>query len=146
MKLSEYVKTFRVLNKLSLRTMADKCGCSFQYLAKLENDEVNNPSLDMVRRIADGTGTSLHELLELVDNVDVKLADPNELNRRISYMQAELNLLLKAKHEGIMPESAFYFTETDDERQLLDNFRSLTDKQQTAVLAMIDSMVQKENE
>ena len=40
MKLSEYVKNYRENHRLSLRQMAEKCDCSFQYISKLEKDEV----------------------------------------------------------------------------------------------------------
>lgn len=40
MKLSEYVKNYREKHRLSLRQMAEKCECSFQYISKLEKDEV----------------------------------------------------------------------------------------------------------
>ena len=144
MKLSEYVKTYRTFNKLSLRAMADKCNCSFQYLAKLENDEVNSPSLEMIKKIADGTDVSVHELLSLVDNVDVQVTDPKQIDRRISILQAEMLRLQEARYDGYFPEGLSVIIENDNEKALLESFRNLTDKQQEAVLTMVSAMVKTE--
>lgn len=144
MKLSEYVKTYRTFNKLSLRAMADKCNCSFQYLAKLENDEVNSPSLEMIKKIADGTDVTVHELLSLVDNVDVQITDPKQIDRRISILQAEMLRLQEARYDGYIPEGLSVIIENDNEKTLLEYYRSLTEKQQEAVLTMVGAMVRTE--
>jgi len=71
MKLSEFVKTYRIDRRLSLRQMAQMCNCSFQYLSKLENDEIENPTTKMLANIASGMGMTLHELMTTVDDMNV---------------------------------------------------------------------------
>lgn len=89
MKLSEYVYKYRKAKKLSLRAMADLCGCSFQYLSKLENDEIDAPTILMLSKIAKGMGISLHELLSTVDDMNVYLGVANELENASVELQME---------------------------------------------------------
>lgn len=79
MKLSQFVKSYRVDRRLSLRQMAQMCNCSFQYLSKLENDEIENPTTKMLANIASGMGMTLHELMTTVDDMNVYYqASPEE--------------------------------------------------------------------
>lgn len=71
MKLSEYIKKYRADNNLSLRAMSDRCNCSYQYLSKLENNEIDTPQLKMLIKLADGMGITVHELLDSVDDMTV---------------------------------------------------------------------------
>ena len=71
MKLSKFVKDYRIDRRLSLRQMAQLCGCSFQYLSKLENDEIENPATKMLANIASGMGMTLHELMTTVDDMNI---------------------------------------------------------------------------
>lgn len=71
MKLSEFVKDYREDRKLSLRQMAEKCDCSFQYLSKLEKDEIEIPTMKMIVNLAKGMGMTAHELLSTVDDLNV---------------------------------------------------------------------------
>ena len=71
MKLSEYVKEYRKNHSLSLRQMAEKCQCSYQYLSKLENNEIETPQLLMLMKLAEGMNMTVHELLETVDDMTI---------------------------------------------------------------------------
>lgn len=71
MKLSEYVKIYRKKHDLSLRQMADRCECSYQYLSKLENEEIAVPTAKTLTRLAKGMGMTLHELLTAVDDMNM---------------------------------------------------------------------------
>lgn len=71
MKLSEYVKQYRMTHGLSLRSMAEKCKCSYQYLSKLENNEIETPQIYTLANLAEGMGMTVHELLETVDDMTV---------------------------------------------------------------------------
>lgn len=68
MKLSEYVKNYRTSQELSLRAFAEKCGCSHQYLDKLEKDNIESPSFGQLLKIAKAMGAwsqiSMHECME----------------------------------------------------------------------------------
>jgi len=146
MKLSDYLKTYRTFNKLSLRAMADKCNCSFQYLSKLENDEVDNPSIEMLKKIADGTGTSVHEILSLVDDVEVNLMQDQELQKKIAVLHTELARLQAALHTGMPVEHMTRIAENRNEMRLLEYYRKLSSNQQTAILNMINSMTEKDGD
>lgn len=89
MKLSEYVYKYRKSKKLSLRAMADLCGCSFQYLSKLEKDEIDAPTIQMLSKIAKGMGISLHELLSSVDDMNIYLKVASELDSAAVELQLE---------------------------------------------------------
>lgn len=69
MKLSEYEKQYREKHGLSLRAMAERCNCSFQYLSKMEKDEIRRPSMEMIVNLANGMGMSVHDLLNAVDDL-----------------------------------------------------------------------------
>lgn len=71
MKLSEYVKNYREKHRLSLRQMADQCDCSYQYISKLERDEVEVPTVKMLVRLARGMHITLHDLLTAVDDMNM---------------------------------------------------------------------------
>ena len=73
MKLSEYVKNYRTSHELSLRAFAEKCGCSHQYLDKLEKDNIESPSFGQLLKIAKAMGMTLHELIGTVDDMEIKL-------------------------------------------------------------------------
>jgi len=73
MKLSEYVKNYRTSHGLSLRAFAEKCGCSHQYLDKLEKDNIESPSFGQLLKIAKAMGMTLHELIGTVDDMEIKL-------------------------------------------------------------------------
>lgn len=73
MKLSEYVKNYRTSHGLSLRGFAEKCGCSHQYLDKLERDNIDSPSFGQLMKIAKAMGISLHELIGAIDDMEIRL-------------------------------------------------------------------------
>lgn len=80
MKLSEYSRLYRQANGLSLREMAAKCGCSFQQIDKIEKDQVKKPSLEMLYGIATGTGKTIHELVDILDDTEIVLSHKKTLN------------------------------------------------------------------
>lgn len=79
MKLSEYISGYRKNHHLSLRALADQCGVSYQYINKLEKDEIEKPSLEFLSRLAKGTGITLQELLTIVDDFAIDLRSDTPL-------------------------------------------------------------------
>lgn len=124
MKLSEYVKNYRTSHKLSLRAFAEKCGCSHQYISRLESEQIATPSFKLLKQIATGMGISLHELMKRVDDIQISLlyddilsgegiipeqqtsnldqtyARLNEYNKQVLEMMAE-TLLARQEKEGM---------------------------------------------
>lgn len=84
MKLSEYVKTYRKKHGLSLRQMADRCECSYQYLSKLENEEIGTPKANTLFNLAQGMGMTLHELLTAVDDMNMYYNGPFHIKKNYS--------------------------------------------------------------
>ncbi len=52
--LGQYIAKRRQEKGLSLRTAAGRCGMSHTYLASIENGDNSNPTVDMLRGIANG--------------------------------------------------------------------------------------------
>jgi len=143
MKLSEYIKDYRITHGLSLREMAERCHCSFQYLSKLENGQISNPTIETVAGIARGTGTSVHELSALLDDFNVSIT----LKERRENLQY-LNAIIAKEHEMIYREEHGLGTDSDErnsgyfeETELLILFRKLTPEQRAAILTMMKGMV-----
>lgn len=70
MKIAEITKEYRTAHRMSLRKFAEKCGCSFQYLSKLEQGAISNPSLDMVMKLSHGMDIPVSHLLLIADDAD----------------------------------------------------------------------------
>ena len=98
MKLSEYVKNYRKKHGLSLRQLAKRCECSYQYLSKLENDEIAVPTAKTLANLAMGMGMSFHELLNTVDDMDMyyNASSFTKMNRHVKTISEEESALLNA--------------------------------------------------
>jgi len=75
MKLKDYLVSYRETHKLSQRQLAELCGLSNGYISMLERGENPKthqpitPTLQKLKMIADGTGRSLTNLLEELDDI-----------------------------------------------------------------------------
>jgi transcriptional regulator with XRE-family HTH domain len=58
------ISTARKLEGLSIRALAERVGISYGYLAKLERGEKENPSLVVLRKIADALSMDLQDILK----------------------------------------------------------------------------------
>ena len=74
MKLGEFLLNYRKKYKLSLRALAERAGCSYQYLSKLEKGEIIRPTTQMLEKIAAGMGLTLPELIANADDIVVHLS------------------------------------------------------------------------
>lgn len=102
MKLSEYVKQYRKEHGMSLRVFAEQCGCSHQYLDRLEKDQIATPSLGQLKNIASAMGMPVHELLDQVDDVSLQIysdairesiEELRILNRQIQEQKADISAI-----------------------------------------------------
>lgn len=81
MKLGDYIKNYRLSHDLSQRQFAIKCGVSNGYISMLEegkNPRTNEPlipSLNMLKKIANGMNLSIHELISSVDDMPISFED-----------------------------------------------------------------------
>lgn len=61
----EAIKEARIRRKISLRELARRIGISHPYLSQLENNHNNNPSLEIIVKLSNELGISLHHLISL---------------------------------------------------------------------------------
>ena len=52
MKLSQRLKELRKNKGLTLKDVSRRCGCSFQYIAQLENDIAFRPKIELLYKLA----------------------------------------------------------------------------------------------
>lgn len=94
MKLAEYVLNYRERYNISQRDFAKRCGCSFQYISKLERGEVTDPSKKMLTKIAKGMGMDIDTLFILIDDYGMvpgtdRVSGLSETIRRIAEKMRE---------------------------------------------------------
>lgn len=73
MKLSEFIKQYRLENKLSGRKFAEKVGYSNAYISLIENDKQTNVGIDFLNALSKTTGVTLDHLLEVLDDMNVEV-------------------------------------------------------------------------
>ncbi|MEG0411114.1 MAG: helix-turn-helix transcriptional regulator [Bacilli bacterium] len=74
MNLSQFIKSYRKANKLTMQELADKSGLSKGYISMLEND--NNyrgkkktiPSIDVLKKLSKAMNISFDEIMNAVDD------------------------------------------------------------------------------
>lgn len=77
MKLGEFVKKYRQEHGLSQRTFAKICNVSNGYISMIEKGENPKthepitPTFPMLRAICSGMGITVHELLSIVDDLEL---------------------------------------------------------------------------
>lgn len=80
MKLGDLIREYREQHDLSQRQFAMSCGLSNGYISMLEkgkNPKTNRPvtpTLQQLKKLADGMGTTMMDMLERVDDMPVDLA------------------------------------------------------------------------
>lgn len=81
MKLGEYVNSYRTKHELSMRQFASMCGLSYGYISMLEKG-INpstgtpiRPTLQTIRSLAGGMGTTMHEILSNVEDLDLDMSE-----------------------------------------------------------------------
>lgn len=120
MKIGEYIKQYRKQHDLSQRKFALQCGVSNGYISMLEkgeNPRTHKPiksTLDKVNDVARGMGMTLHELLSIVDDIEIDLSN-----------------------EKTAPENGSGLSDKDI--RLLTWFRSLPEEKQRAILIAQDA-------
>jgi len=79
MKLSEYLVEYRQEHGLSQRQLAKKCGLTNGYINMIEkgiNPKTKQPivlSIASYKKIATGTGKTLHDLLSIIDDSPIRV-------------------------------------------------------------------------
>lgn len=67
-----YIKYNRDIKELSLKDLSQKSKISVAYLSRLENNRKNNPSLLILKKLAEGLNISVMSLLEVYLNLEEK--------------------------------------------------------------------------
>lgn len=113
MTLKEYVLDYRQKHKISQRQLATSCGLSNGFISMLEkgyNPNTQNPitpSLPTLRKLANGMGISLDELLSVTDDIQISLATEDSLTSK-KFSKQEIQLI-KAYRQA-----------TPDEQQIVE--------------------------
>lgn len=117
MTLKEYVLEFRKNHKISQRQLAAMCDLSNGFISMLERGNNPNthepitPSLKTLKKLANGMGVSLDELLSVTDDIQVNLAafDLDGLTTTMDFLSDKEIQLVDA-----------YRKATPDDRQIVD--------------------------
>jgi transcriptional regulator with XRE-family HTH domain len=84
MTFGDYIREYRKKNKLSQREFALKCNLSNGYISMLERGlnpntkEPITPSLIQLKKLADGMGVTVNDILTEVDDMPVDIGMNNE--------------------------------------------------------------------
>jgi transcriptional regulator with XRE-family HTH domain len=77
----------RKSNGLTLKEMARRCGCSFQYIHRLETDKAFRPKMWLLTKMADclsfDSDTLINEAGKIPEDVYRKVVNNPELNKVI---------------------------------------------------------------
>ena len=84
MTLGDYIRAYRKKEKMSQREFAVKCNLSNGYISMLERGlnpktkEPITPSLMQLKKLADGMGVTVNDILTAVDDMPVDIGINNE--------------------------------------------------------------------
>lgn len=122
MKLGDLIKEYRFSHELSQRQFALQCGLSNGYISILEKgvnpktDKPVTPTIPQLRKLADGMGITLSEMMEQVDDMPIDLADAiNLFDAPTATANGNVNILRLAGRDGSYLER----TLTDDQVKML---------------------------
>lgn len=120
MTLGDYIRCYRKKENLSQREFAIKCNLSNGYISMLERGlnpktkEPITPSLNQLKKIADGMGVTVNDILLAVDDMPVDVG---------------LNTTEKLSPDKPEP--------TERESKILEAFRTKTPAEQKAFLTLL---------
>ena len=84
MKLSAVVKNYRRKNGITASEFAERCGLTKGYISQLENEtvqkntgRVSKPTITTLKKLANGMGITLHQLMEEMDDQEVGMEKSN---------------------------------------------------------------------
>lgn len=69
MKLGQYIRKIREEKGFSTRELARRSGVSQPYLSQLENGKTNNPSIEVLKKLAKGLDVPLYEIQIKTDQI-----------------------------------------------------------------------------
>ncbi len=73
MSLGVKIKELRMENKESLQGVADSLGISKTHIWELERETASNPSLNLLKKIAEHFNESIHNLTSEIDSEEVHM-------------------------------------------------------------------------
>lgn len=113
MTLKEIILDYRTANNLSQREFAAKCGLSNAAISNIEKDKVNPntgkktvTSIGTCVKIADGMGISLDDLVEMLDNVPIRINLPGNRTKLRPVMPGETDPVYTPENKQPMTEEA----------------------------------------
>ena len=103
MYLAKNISRFRKLKGLTLAELAHKVGCSINYIWEIEKGKKNNPSFNLVAKIAEELNVSIDEIAAPPNKIKkIKLDEFFRNFRKLDKkeqqgIQAQVNELIKIK-------------------------------------------------
>ncbi|MCD2345767.1 helix-turn-helix domain-containing protein [Clostridium guangxiense] len=104
--IGDNIKKFRELNQLSLSSLAKKCNMSVGYLSDIEKNKKDNPSYDILNKIADALNIYVSDLYK-EDSEPMTEEIVKEYNK--SEQERYLNSSLSDEIQFKTPEAAMKF-------------------------------------
>lgn len=140
MTLGEYIKQYRIEHSLSQRQFAAACGLSYGYISMIEKG-VNSstgapivPTLQTMRSLAKGMGTTIHNIASEVDDLYMDLTGEERMFPLYKDLFIHSEKEQPSETEGL----------SENEITLLEAFRTLTPDQQDFVLQAVSSAAHKQ--
>ena len=90
MTFGEKIKELRKAQDRNQRDLAESVGIDFTYLSKIENNRMEPPSEDVIRRIAGELDANPDELIVLAGRFPSDLAQELKTPERVSALRREL--------------------------------------------------------
>lgn len=93
MEIGEKIKTIRKNKCMSQSEFEKKTGMKREYLSKIENSELKNPTYNTLKKIVGGLGVSLSYLEEYSGNGDVGKTfreDQDKIKKEIKFLEEEI--------------------------------------------------------
>lgn len=78
--IGDNIKKFRELNNYSMNALAKKCNMSVGYLSDIEKNKKENPSIDILKKIAKALGVTINDLLTVEEKLDIAINSINKIS------------------------------------------------------------------
>lgn len=110
---SEYLKSLREKQRMSLREAERESGVSNAYIAQIERGDRPPPSPDILRKLAPVYKITVKELLEAagyLDEPEIKVTEEERVNRAFAYAveDTEFKMGTRQPPEGLSMEAKKY--------------------------------------
>ncbi|WP_315117909.1 helix-turn-helix transcriptional regulator [uncultured Clostridium sp.] len=97
--LGENIKEVRISRGLSINALAKACGMSPGYLSDLEKGKKDNPSMDMLEKIANELNVTVQQLFK--EDID-KIDEIDELENEMKLLYSKIKNLSSSDRQKVL--------------------------------------------